>query len=148
MGFLFFSSKKKKQKQICLSFNPEDIKKNVGHWHLTLIPIMAKTGTINEPAAMTKVMAEQAAFAISCPARNAFAYLTEEDNAIAANFQHGIVTTKRPATAAIIMTMPIPPKNNPVAAPAEVSNFSFLYLFSLIWYSPFILLCLLVYFQY
>ena len=58
--------------------------------------MMAKTGTINEPVAITKVMAEQAAFAISCPARNAFAYLTEEDNAAAANFQHGMVTTKNP----------------------------------------------------
>ena len=82
--------------------------------------MMAKIGTINEPAAMTKVTAEQAAFAILRPARNAFAYLTEEDNATAANYQQGIVTTKRPTTAAIIMIIPIPPKNNPVAVPAEV----------------------------
>lgn len=87
---------------------------------------MAKIETINEPAAMAKVIAEQAAFAISCPARNAFAYLTEEDNAAAANFKHGMVTTKNPAISAIIMAIPTPLKNNSVAAPAGVSILSFL----------------------
>lgn len=57
MGFLF-CVKKKKQKRICFSLSQKDFKKNDGHWRLTLIPIMAKTGTINEPAAMTKAMAE------------------------------------------------------------------------------------------
>ena len=94
--------------------------------------MMAKTGTINEPAAMAKVIVEQAAFAISCPARNAFAYLTEENNAAAANFQHGMVTTKNPTIAAIIMTIPTPLKSNSVAAPAGVSILSFSFLFSLI----------------
>ena len=90
--------------------------------------MMAKTGTINEPAAMTKVMAEQAALAISCPARNAFAYLTEEDNAAAANFQHGMVTTKNPTIAAIIMAIPTPLKNNCVATSAGVSILSYFFL--------------------
>lgn len=92
--------------------------------------MMAKTGTINQPAAMTKVMAEQAAFAISCPARNAFAYLTEEDNAAAANFQHGMVTTKNPTIAAIIMAIPTPLKNNSVATPAGVSILSYFFFLS------------------
>ena len=117
---------------IALDFNPND-GKNRDH---------KRTCCHNKSDGRTSSVCD----ILSCKKR--FRVLNRRGQCCSSKFPAWNGYNQKSAIAAIIMAIPTPLKNNSVATPARASILSFLLLFSLIWYSPFILLCLLVYFQY